>query len=71
MPIPMQTRQKIIRAVDRGESKVSIARRFEFSVRGLHKLIRRYHERGTLEPLKPGPEKPTKLTPADDAIMIN
>jgi len=69
MQTPLSIRQKIINAVARGESKVSIARRFEMSVRGVHKLINHYHEHGTLEPRKPGPKKPTKLTPEDDAKM--
>ena len=55
---PLPIRKKIIKAVDRGESKVSIARRFEMSVRGIHRLIKHYQEHGTLEPLKPGPKKP-------------
>jgi len=63
-------RKKMLAAVERGESIASVARRFEVSERGLHKLIRRCRERGTIEPLKPGPKKPTKLTPADDAKMI-
>ena len=69
MLTPLSIRKKIIKAVQRGESKVSIARRFEMSVRGIHKLIKHYREHGTLEPFKPGPKKPTKLTPEDDAKM--
>ena len=60
----------MLAAVERGEPIASVARRFEVSERGLYKLIRRCRERGTIEPMKPGPKKPTKLTPADDDIMI-
>ena len=52
----------MLAAVERGEPVAHVARRFEVE-RGLHKLIRRVRERGTLEPAKPGPKKPTKLTP--------
>jgi transposase len=70
MPIPVQMRRRMLAAVERGEPIAQVARRFEVSERGLHKLIRRCRERGTLEPGKPGPKAPTKLTPADDATML-
>ena len=70
MRIPVETGKKMVAAVDRGETVVSVARRFEVTERGLHKLLRRFRERGTLEPLKPGPKRPTKLTPDDDAKML-
>jgi len=70
MRIPVEMRRRMLAAVERGESIASVARRFEVSERGLHKLIRRCRERGTLEPAKPGPKGPTKLTPADDAKML-
>ncbi len=70
MQIPVQTRRKMLAAVERGESVASVARRFEVTERGLHKLIKRCRERGTIEPLKPGPKGPTKLTPKDDAKML-
>jgi len=71
MLTPLSTRKKIIKAVQCGESKTSIARRFELSVRGIYKLLNHYHEHGTLEPFKSGPKKPTKLTPEDDKIMLD
>jgi len=64
-----ELRKKMLAAVERGESVSSVAARFEVTRRGLEKLIRRCEERGTIEPLRPGPKKPTKLTPADDAKM--
>ena len=70
MRIPIQMRRKMRAAVERGEPVAHVARRLEVSERGLHKLIRRVRERGTLEPAKPGPKKPTKLTPEDDATML-
>ena len=70
MLIPVQTRRKMLAAVERSESVASVARRFEVTERGLHKLIKRCRERGTIEPLKPGPKGPTKLTPKDDAKML-
>ena len=71
MRIPIEMRKKMLAAVDRGEPIVAVARRFEVSERGLHKLIKRCRERGTLVPLKPGPKGPTKLTPADDKKMLS
>lgn len=70
MRIPVEMRRRMLAAVGRGEPIASVARRFEVSERGLHKLIKRVRERGTLEPAKPGPKGPTKLTPADDAKML-
>ncbi len=69
MPIPVATRKKMLAAVERGESVVSVARRFEITQQGLHKLIKRCRERGTIEPRTPGPKGPNKLTPADDETM--
>jgi len=69
MRYPVQTWKKMLAAVDRGESVASVAQRFEVTQRGLHKVIKRLRERGTIEPLKPGPKKPTKLTPADDETI--
>lgn len=40
------------------------------SVRGIHKLIKHSQDNGMLEPFKPGPKKPTKLTPEDNARML-
>jgi len=71
MPIPVATRKKMLAAVKRGESVVSVARRFEVTQQGLHKLIKRCRQRGTLSPLKPGPKGPTKLTPTDDETMLS
>ncbi|MGP1345518.1 MAG: hypothetical protein ACTS3F_02465 [Phycisphaerales bacterium] len=70
MLIPVQTRKKMIAAVERGESIYSVARRFEVTPQGLGKMIRTTRERGSIEPIKPGPKRPVKLTPADDATML-
>ncbi len=61
----------MLTAVERGEPIVAVARRFGVSERGLHKLITRCKEHGTIEPLKPGPKKPIKLTSIDDAVMLS
>ena len=70
MVIPVQTRKKMLAAVERGESVAAVARRFEITEHGLHQLIKRCRERGTIEPLKPGPKGPTKLTTKDDTKML-
>jgi len=69
MPIPVQTRKKMLDAIERGEPIVSVARRFEVSETGLHKLRRTVRERGTLEPAKTGPKGHVKLTDADLQLM--
>ena len=48
----------MLAAVERGGSVASVAERFEVTERGLHKLIKRLRERGTIEPIKPGPKGP-------------
>lgn len=70
MVIPVQTRKKMLAAVERGEAVASVARRFEITERGLHQIIKQCRERGTIEPLKSGPKGPTKLTAQDDAKML-
>ena len=71
MRFPIEMRRKMLAAVERGEAVSHVARRFEVSQRGLHTLIRTVRERGgDLVPAKPGPKKPTKLTPQDDATML-
>ena len=65
MAIPVQTRRKMLAALQRGESVASVARRFEVTEQGLHKLRRTVRERGTLEPDKTGPKGHTKLTDDD------
>ena len=70
MIIPVQMRQKMCAAVERGEPVAAVARRFEVSERGLRNIIKHFFEYGTHEPLKPGPQEPTKITPADDATIL-
>ena len=70
MRVPVAMWERMIRAVERGESVASVATKFEVSERGLRKAMKRRMERGTLEPVKPGPKHPTKLTPQDDALML-
>jgi transposase len=69
MRIPVEMRKKMVAAVERGEAIASVARRFEVSERGVRKLVCACRERGTFEPMTPGPKGPIKLTPEDDAIM--
>lgn len=69
MAVPVQTRQKMLEALERGESVASVARRFEVTQQGLHKLRRTVQQRGTLEPAKPGPKGHVKLTEADLQLM--
>ena len=70
MAIPVQTRKKMLAAVERGEPVNAVARRFEVTPQGLRKLIRTVRERGSVEPLASGPKHPIKITSDDDAIML-
>lgn len=69
MAIPVATRKKMLAAIERGESIASVARRFEVTQQGLHKLRRTVQRRGTIEPGKTGPKGHTKLTDADLELM--
>ena len=69
MAIPLQTRRKMLAAIERGESIASVARRFEVTQQGLHQIRRKTRQRGTLEPAKTGPKGHVKLTDADVQLM--
>jgi transposase len=63
-PYSMDLREKVLAAVDRGESCASVARRFEISER----TVREYRcrrDQGRLEPEKPGPQGPIRLNETD------
>jgi len=70
MPLSLQLRQRVVAGIERGESAVSIARRLEISERTVRRLSKRARLGLPLAPGKTGPKKPTKLTPADDAKML-
>jgi transposase len=70
MRIPIEMRRKMLAAVERGEPVNAVARRFEVTPQGLRKLLRTVRSRGQIAPAKSGPKKPTKITPADDALML-
>ena len=63
-PYSMDLREKVLAAVDRGESCASVARRFELSERTVREYRYR-RDRGRLEPEKPGPQGPIRLNEAD------
>jgi len=65
----IQLRKKVLAALDRGESAASIARRFEIGERTVYRLQQRRRAGRPIEPDKCGPRRPTKLTPADDAVL--
>lgn len=52
---------KVLAALDRGESRASVAQRFELRNRTIHRPERR-RDRDALAPHKTGPRSPTKLT---------
>ena len=63
-PYSMDLRDKVLTAVDRGESYAAVARRFEISERTVREYRGR-RDQGRLAPEKSGPRGPTRLTEAD------
>lgn len=63
-PYSMDLRMKVLAACDRGESAASISRRFDISARTVREFKRR-RAAGQIEPSKPGPQGPIKLSEAD------
>ena len=68
MAYSMDFRSKVVAALDRGESQVSVAERFEISERTVRRFKAR-HEAGRLAADKTGPRSPMKITPEDDRLM--
>jgi transposase len=60
----MDLRRRVIALLERGESAAGVARRLEIHERTVRELRDR-HAAGRLEPDKPGPQGPMKLTPDD------
>lgn len=65
MAISMDVRRKVLAALARGESNVSIARRLELGERTVRRLRERDEAGLPIEPGKPGPKGHVKLTDAD------
>lgn len=69
MAIAVQVRTKVLAALERGESAVSIARRLEIGERSVYRLQERHKAGLPIQPGKPGAKGPTKLTPADERLL--
>lgn len=69
MPYSMDLRRRVVAALERGESAASIARRLEIGERTVFEWRQR-HAEGRLEPERPGPRGPTKLTEADHRKLV-
>ena len=68
MTYSMDLRERVVAAVEAGDTIAAVARRFAVSrptVRGWRDRARR----GELSPGKPGPRGPIKLTADDDRVM--
>ena len=63
-------RLKVLAAVDRGESAAAVARRFDIGERTVRRFKQRRRLTGDVLALKTGPQGPTKLTPEDDAVLL-
>ena len=68
MGYSMDLRERVVAAVNQGETIAAVARRFSVS-RPAVRDWRDRAERGELEVGKPGPKGPRKLTAADDRLM--
>ena len=67
-PYSMDLREKVVAALDRGESAASVARRFEMHPETVREFRAR-RDAGRLEPDKSGPRGPIKLTRTDHARL--
>lgn len=68
MTYSMDLRQRVVAALNRGESASAVARQFEVA-RSTATAWQTRAGSGKLEPDKPGPTCPRKLTPADDRTL--
>ncbi len=70
MAIDLQTRRKILNALQRGESAGRIATRFEVGERTVYRLQARSQAGKPIEPGKTGPRGSTKLTEDDEKALL-
>jgi transposase len=70
MATDIQTRRKILKALERGESASSIAIRFEVGERTIYRLQRRERDGKPVEPDKTGPQGSVKLTEDDEKALL-
>ena len=68
MTYSMDLRERVVAAMNHEESIMAVARRFCIS-RPTVRAWRDRAGRGVLEPGRPGPKGPMKLTEADDQLM--
>lgn len=68
MTYSMDLRQRVVAAINNGESIAAVARRFDVSRPAVRDWTSRA-QRGELTPGVPGPKGSTKLTLADDDLM--
>lgn len=71
MAIDVQTRNKILKALERGESPSRIATRFEVGERSVYRLQKRSRAGKPIEPGKPGPQGSIKLTEEDEKALLD
>ena len=64
----MDLRIRVVAALDQGLCITEVARRFQVG-RATAREWQRRRDEGQLEPGKPGPKWPHKITPADDALI--
>lgn len=64
----MDLRRKVVAAVGRGETAVSVAQRFEISTKTVGRWLQRQRD-DRLEPESTGRKNPVKLAPADDQTL--
>ena len=69
MAYSMDIRRKVIAALERSESQASVARRFEINQRTVQRYRQRQQTTGDVNPMKTGPQRPMKLTEADEQLM--
>lgn len=68
MTYSMDLRERVVEAVEAGEKIGTVARRFSVAWHTVKDWLNRARH-GQLEPEKPGPKGPIKLTEPDDEVM--
>jgi len=68
MAYSMDLRKRVLTVLQQGQIPSSVARRFSVCVQTVFNWQQRAAQ-GRLEPAKPGPTQPRKITPADDRVL--
>lgn len=66
----LDLRERVVRAVERGTSKVATARTFSVSLATVKNYVRQLHDTGSLAP-RFSPGRPAEIAPAEHAALVD